>query len=153
MVRRSPTGTLRHSLAALIVAVTLTGCASTQAPNPFAAAQAGSDQPFDLTKMEPDEITREEITSRAQNVVTAFALIRRLRPNWLRARGQTSFTSGAASYPTVYIDEVRHGGLPTLHRIPTSEIQRLEFFSTADATTRWGTGHQAGVINVVTGRD
>ena len=29
---------------------------------------------------------------------------------------------------------------------------QLEFYNTADATTRWGTGHTAGVINIVTGR-
>lgn len=131
---------------------TLTGCAPQTAPDPFSTARLGPAASFDLSEAHPDEITREEISSRGQNVVTAYALIRRLRPAWLRARGQTSFTSGAASYPIVYIDEVRHGGLPTLHRIPTAEILRLEFYSTADATTRWGTGHPSGVINVVTGR-
>jgi len=55
-------------------------------------------------------------------------------------------------YPIVYIDEIRHGALTTLGQIPTSEIRTLQFFSTADATTRWGTGHPSGVINVVTGR-
>ena len=90
--------------------------------------------------------------SRGRNDLTAMALIRRLRPSWLSSRGQTSLTDPAASYPVVYIDEIRHGGLPSLHRIPTSEIYRMEFFNTADATTRWGTGHRSGVINIVTGR-
>ncbi|NNF14042.1 MAG: hypothetical protein HKN72_12500 [Gemmatimonadetes bacterium] len=152
MVRTLLDAPLRYRLVALLVVATHSGCASQAPPDPFAAARFGPAIPFDLSQAHPDEITRKEIVSRGQNVVTAFALIRRLRPSWLRARGQTSFTSGAASYPIVYIDEVWHGGLPTLHRIPTSEIQRLEFYNTADATTRWGTGHPSGVINVVTGR-
>lgn len=81
-----------------------------------------------------------------------MALIRRLRPAWLRARGQKSFADPSATYPTVYIDEIRHGGLATLHQIPSSEILSMEFFSMADATIRWGTGHPSGVINIVTGR-
>jgi hypothetical protein len=55
-------------------------------------------------------------------------------------------------YPVVYIDEIRHGGLGTLHGIPASEILSIQYFSTADATTRWGTGHPSGVINIETGR-
>ena len=81
-----------------------------------------------------------------------FDLIQRLRPAWLLPRGQNSLTDPAASYPIVYFDAIRHGTLVTLHLIPTSEIQRVEFIGSADATTRWGTGHPAGVINVVTGR-
>ena len=100
----------------------------------------------------PDEILRAEIDTRGEADNTAMALIRRLRPGWLRARGQKSIADPGAAYPIVYIDEVRRGGLATLDQIPASEIFSLQFFSTSDATTRWGTGHPSGVINVVTGR-
>jgi hypothetical protein len=133
----------------LILAGTATACAPQHAPNPFGATSSAE---FDPTKILPNEISREEIDSRGRNYLTAMALIRRLRPGWLIARGQDSLVDGSSSYPVVYIDEIRHGGLPTLNRIPASEIQRMEFFSTADATTRWGTGHPSGAINVVTGR-
>ena len=56
-------------------------------------------------------------------------------------------------YPVVYVDNIRRpGGLSALYSIPSSMIQGMEFIGPADATTRWGTGHQAGVIRVVTGR-
>ena len=136
----------------LILAGAATACAPQSAPNPFSGGIPSSSEEFDPTQILPDEISREEIDSRGRNDLTAMALIRRLRPTWLTTRGQTSFVDGGASYPVVYIDEIRHGGLPTLHRIPASEILRMEFFNTADATTRWGTGHASGAINIVTGR-
>ena len=136
----------------LLVSTTAAACATTNAPAPFTEAGAEERDAFDPTNVDPDLISHEEIQHRGQNAPSAMDLIRRLRPRWLSPRGQNSFTSGRTSYPIVYIDEIRHGGLPTLHSIPTAEILRLEYFNTADATTRWGTGHTAGVINVVTGR-
>ena len=149
---RSPIhGTSGPVLTGLFVAIATTGCGTPSTPNPF-SDNPSPDAAFDVTQRLPNEIDHEEIVSRGRNHLTAMALIRRLRPAWLSPRGQTSITNGAASYPVVYIDEIRHGGLPSLNRIPTSEILRLEYFNTADATTRWGTGHTAGVINIVTGR-
>ena len=135
--------------ACLVLAASSAACATTGSPNPFAGSSAeggGYDQGS------PDEIVRAEILRRGSTDHTAMALIRRLRPAWLLARGQNSFTDPSAAYPIVYIDEIRHGNLRTLNQIPATEILSMRFFSTADATTRWGTGHQSGVINIVTGR-
>lgn len=151
-MRSSTRGGPRSFLAGLLLSSAMAGCAPASAPDPFRAATAPPRPSFDPGQIKPNEIGRQEILARGKSDLTAMALIRRLRPGWLTVRGQISFTDGASSYPIVYIDEVRHGGLPTLHGIPANEIQRLEFYSTADATTRWGTGHTAGVINVVTGR-
>lgn len=100
----------------------------------------------------PDEILHAEILERGGNDQTAMQLIRRLRPIWLGARGQKSLADPSATYPVVYIDDIRHGGLDTLHGIPSSEIHSVRYFSMAEATIRWGTGHPSGVINIVTGR-
>jgi len=149
---RSPIhGTSGPVLTGLFVAIAMTGCGTASAPNPF-SGNANPGPTFEVTQRLPNEISQDEILSRGRNQLTAMTLIRRLRPAWLSARGQTSIVNGAASYPVVYIDEIRHGGLPSLNRIPTSEILRLEYYNTADATTRWGTGHTAGAINIVTGR-
>lgn len=144
-------GTCGPVLTGLFVAIATTGCGTASPPDPFSGNPSRA-AAFDVTSRLPDEISHEEILGRGRNQQTAMGLIRRLRPAWLRARGQTSITNGAASYAVVYIDEIWHGGLPTLNRIPTSEILRLEHYNAADATTRWGTGHSAGVINIVTGR-
>ena len=127
----------------------LLACGGTnETPSPFDAP--APDEGFVYGT--PNEIIEAEIRQRRGNDGTAMALIRRLRPDWLRARGQNSFTDPSARYPIVYIDEIRHGYLATLNQIPSSEILRMEFYSQSDATTRWGTGHPAGVINIITGR-
>lgn len=139
-----------RALGFAVVAFACGACApfSAHAPNPFTEpASAALDVP-----RSPDELHRAEIEDRGGNDLTAMALIRRLRPAWLRARGQDSLTDPGATYPVVYLDEIRHGGLETLHQIPAAEILSMRFFGSADATTRWGTGHPSGVINVVTGR-
>lgn len=144
----------RHALAAsLLLTVTSSGClfGTAPVPNPFDDTPPSA-SPARSAAWSPDEVTRAEIVERSTLDLSAMSLIRRLRPGWLRARGQNSFDDPNSAYPIVYIDEIRHGYLNTLRAIPSSEIQRLEFHSTADATTRWGTGHPAGVINVVTGR-
>ena len=141
-------GKLALALAAAL-SVPLWGCART-VPAPFASAPPSAD--FQGENWSPDEIHRVEIQERGKNDHTAMAIIRRLRPSWLRARGQKSLVDASARYPVVYIDEIRHGGLGTLHTIPAGEILSMEYFSMSDATTRWGTGHPSGVINVVTGR-
>ena len=134
-------------IAGLTVAVSGAACSgATFADTPAAGEQAPG-------PWSSNELERTEIEARGRNDVTAMSLISRLRPAWLRARGPNSFSDPTAQFPIVYIDEVRHGGLGTLYQIPASEIYRIQFFSTSDATTRWGTGHPAGVINIVTGRE
>ena len=150
-MRRSNHGMARCVSIGLAVVASAAACGGpTSVPNPFTEGPVATDSGDDAYL--PNEISRSEIVSRGKSDHTAMALIRRLRPGWLRARGQKSFVDLAAGYPVVYIDEIRHGGLPTLHQIPAAEIQALQYFSMSDATTRWGTGHLSGVINVVTGR-
>jgi hypothetical protein len=51
--------------------------------------------------------------------------------------------------PVVYLNDARLGGLASLAQIPTSSIRQLRHFNSADATSRWGTGHSAGAIVVI----
>jgi len=149
-MRRSIYG--MHVLAAatmIAVSVVPSACGTMTASDPF-AEQPVTPEALDVQGT-PDKIVRSEIQARSTDH-TAMMLIRRLRPAWLRSRGQKSFTDEGATYPVVYIDDVRHGALSTLHAIPASEIMSMHFIGTADATTRWGTGHPSGVINIVTGR-
>ena len=101
----------------------------------------------------PNAVSRAEIDERGANAHTAMQFLRRVRPAWLRSRGSNSLTSAGAMYPVVYIDNIRRpGGLSALFQVPLSEVRRMEFIGPGDATTRWGTGHQSGVILIVTGR-
>jgi len=136
----------------LVLLAFVSGCVPLSAPESLVVNGNASPPDLDSVRFDHLLITRDEIQLRGRNATSAMALIRRLRPRWLSARGPSSFTNPAASYPIVYIDQIRHGGLPTLHSIPVTEILSLEFHSMADATIRWGTGHTSGVINIVTGR-
>ena len=49
----------------------------------------------------------------------------------------------------VYMNESRLGGSDQLRQIPLSDIREIRYFTAADATTKWGTGHTAGAIQVI----
>jgi hypothetical protein len=134
----------------MVISVVLSGCAAggLSTPNPFEA-------PPNVVEEEargPNQIVQSEIRDREIAYPTAYRMIQQLRPRWLQPRGQVSMMDPGAGYPTVYIDEIRHGNMYTLREIPSHQIRLMEFINAGDATTRWGTGHRAGVINVVTGR-
>lgn len=93
-----------------------------------------------------DVISLEEI--QAANVSTAEELVRRLRPEFLRGRGQSSVADPEANQPVVYVDGVRAGGTDALRNIAASDVREIRYIGAADATTRYGTGHIGGVIEV-----
>lgn len=133
----------------LLIAACGGGAGSGPANSPDATA-AGEAQ---VRSYSPNEVSRAEIDERGANAHTAMQFLRRVRPAWLRSRGSNSLTSAGAMYPVVYIDNIRRpGGLSALFQVPLSEVRRMEFIGPGDATTRWGTGHQSGVILIVTGR-
>ena len=92
-------------------------------------------------------ITREELLS--TNAPDAYQAVERLHPDWLRGRGLTSLT-GTPPRVIVYLDGQRLGEVAMLTRFTLNGIQEIRFHSASDATQRWGTGHSAGVIEVVT---
>ena len=96
----------------------------------------------------PDVVTRAEMD--AVYASDAYALLQRLRPQFLRSRGSVSLRNSSDSYPIVYLNDVRHGGVMSLRDILVNDIQEIRYLSAADATTRWGTGHSSGVILVRT---
>ena len=134
----------------LVLVVSLGACGGST-PNQLDAPRVPAADSDDVGYL-PHEISREEMLRLGTTDASAYALIRRLRPTWLLARGRTSFANPGSAYPVVYVDDIRRGGLMTLHQIAPNQISRMEFIGRADATTRWGTGHLSGVINVVTGR-
>ncbi len=92
-----------------------------------------------------DLITREQIDANPSQ--DAFELVQRLRPDFLRERGAMSLTQGRA-LAVVYLDGVRRGGPDALKTIRSNEVQEIRFVSATDATTRWGTDHSGGAIEV-----
>ena len=101
---------------------------------------------------ERNRISLEEIQT--QPSTSAFEIVSRLRPNWLRGHSGT-FRSGSGTgrnSPAVFVDGRPFGALDSLHQFGTEVLQELRFISAPDATTRFGTGDPAGIIEVVTRR-
>jgi hypothetical protein len=94
-----------------------------------------------------DRISLAEIE--ATSLSNAFDLVERLRPAWLRSRGQASLQGGGSTEPVVYFENTRMGGLSALRGIDARSVGEIRLIRAADATTRWGTGHVGGVIQVI----
>jgi hypothetical protein len=92
-------------------------------------------------------ITRTELNT--LDLSTAYDAVQRLRPHFLRGRGSTSIRDPNPVLPVVYIAGVKQGGPEALHRVRVSEVEEIRYIGASDATTRYGTGHTGGAIEVV----
>jgi hypothetical protein len=90
---------------------------------------------------------------------TALEIVQSLRPQMTRSRasatsaprsatGLSESTAGTVSV-VVYMDDTRLGEVATLSTIPAQRVREIRYIGASDATTRWGTGHSSGVIQVV----
>ena len=89
-------------------------------------------------------ISADEISMTSST--NAYDLIRSLRPQWLRGRGQKSIYNPSASYPVVYVNGVRHGTPETLGGISTTNISLVKFLNANEATILYGLDHASGAI-------
>ena len=79
-----------------------------------------------------------------------FGAIEALHPNWLKARGTTSFSGGDADKVWVYQDNVKLGDVESLRSIPPMTVVAVRYFDANAAQARFGVGHPAGAILVET---
>lgn len=112
---------------------------SGSAPAPKAAPTRGSS----------NVIIEAEIA--AAGVTNALEAVQRLRPVMLRSRagGGTSGNPDGDAI-VVWVDGVRVGGTDALSSVNALNVKEIRYLSAADATTRFGTGHQMGAIVVTT---
>lgn len=125
---------MNRILVALTLGAMLSGCAAS-------GTGSGARGPRNV-------LSHEEIAT--INVATAYDAVQQLRPEYLRTRGTISVQSPNPEYAVVYINGVRAGGLDALQRIRASDVQDMRYLSASEATTRYGTGHAGGVIEVRT---
>ena len=85
---------------------------------------------------------------RAAQVATAYQIVARLRPEWLRGRGRLSVRDPTAGAVLVYLNGMRQGGVRALDAIVAETVLEMEYLNGQEATTRFGTGHGGGVILV-----
>jgi hypothetical protein len=148
---RGIAGVRRSARWALVTALAAGACASgargtTEVdggpdPVPLAASVPGA-----AGRVSPNVLSGDEL--RETRVANLWDALRRLRPQWLRARASTSLISGQGDEPVVYVHNVLHGPLRTLQQMNIDQVRSVEFIDGRDATTRFGTGHGGGVIMV-----
>lgn len=122
----------------MVLAVSLTAMVG------YACASGGSP---DATRRSPNLISAEELTEVA--TLNAWEAVGRLRPRWLQTRGASSLR-GEPSLPVVYVDNANFGNLDSLRLLSVQDIDFMRYRNASDATTRYGTGHTGGVIEVFT---
>jgi hypothetical protein len=132
-------------VAAIAAAAAIAACASGGSSPSGASATQNVGAPDG--RRSGDVLTQSDI-ERA-GVSTAFDAVQRLRPVWLRTRGRGSIQS-SAQYAVVYLDGAQVGGPEALRRISATDVRSILYLRAADATTRYGTGHEGGAILVET---
>ena len=128
-------GTLRRmTLAAMLVGAGLPlGCAT---------GSTGSSGGSDRAR---NQITREELAAIEETEdISAYDAVRRLHPQWLEGRGTVSFR--VTSQVQVHFNGARIGSVDELRRIRTAEVQYIEHMEGPQATQRYGTGYERGLI-------
>jgi hypothetical protein len=94
-------------------------------------------------------LTREDL--QAVEVSSVYDAVQRLRPQWISRPLAPSGQPGSNPI-LVYMDRHLLGTLDELRHITVDQVETLEFVSASDATTRYGTGHPSGVIEVTSRR-
>jgi hypothetical protein len=121
---------------------------------PDVTVEAGQPPHGTGTRGTPSVISRRntieavEIDERGMLGQDAYAVLRRLRPDWLNRRAGSRIV-GSENQIILYVDNVRRGALDELRSIDAGMIARVHYFDPLLATQEWGTGHVNGAINVV----
>ena len=98
---------------------------------PARAGTGGADRnPYLITSEELENVPADD----------AYEVIQLLRPAW--------FTQRSGRTPQVFVNGSPRGGLGELRTFRREMLTELRYIDATDATTRWGTGYMAGVIDV-----
>lgn len=91
----------------------------------------------------PDVLTLEDIQQgQNQGTASAYDLIIRMRPNWLRSPN---------GFPvTVFVDRQRIGSVRELSRIPLAAIAHIRKYGPSEASVEFGRNNGGGSIAVTT---
>lgn len=144
-----------RTIVAVVAIGSLGACASGGSKPPAAApsSTAAASTSTAPKRGSSNLITQSEIE--AANLETVYDVIERVRSNMLRTRGQMGRVTGTASGGgagmstiKVYLNGTLIGDTSALRGIQASSVKQIEYLSSSDATTRFGTGNDAGAILV-----
>ncbi len=151
---------------AILILAGSVGCASASSTLPNTDTRAPNYQ----------MITQKEIDSYGAGG-TALDMINKLRPNFLRSRGQTSIHGGTSPvqgalpkasgsmnnptvdpsagprgefYPNVFLDGVNYGDVSSLRNLQANQLGEIRLYQPSEAERKFGPGNSAGVIAITT---
>jgi hypothetical protein len=109
-------------------------------------------QATESVRYERDLITAAEIQARAPDAKSAYDVVQRLRPSFLRKRPGGSLTTKEPAPIQVYVDGTLRGSVYVLRELISQGVIEIRYLNGPDATIRYGTGHENGAIVVKTGK-
>ena len=133
------TRTLIKLLSAALLAA---GCASSGSSAGTAAASASRGS----TNASRYLVTQEELAGVGDR--SAYEALQQLRPSFLHSRNMQTSSNPLPMPVDVFVDGGRTEGLDALKNIRASTVKEMRFYEPQDANTKFGTGHNGGVIAV-----
>jgi len=79
---------------------------------------------------------------------SVYDALQQLRPSFLRSRDPQTSSNPVPTPVAVFINGGRTEGLDALRSIRASTVKEMRFYEPQDANTKFGTGHNGGVIEV-----
>ena len=101
-----------------------------------------------ISPLDPERLSREEILE--EHFTNVYDAVASLRSAWLTVRGTDSFRQTSQIW--VYYDENRLGGVDEMRSVLVNSVASLRHYNGVDATMRWGVGHSAGAIQILSHR-
>jgi hypothetical protein len=105
------------------------------------SACGGRSHPGSTPAVDQNTLTADQLHQRS--FYSAYEAVEALRPNWLSHHA----TFAAVQ---VYVDDNHMGGVEVLRTMHIPSVAMIRHIDGIQATARYGTGHEAGVILVTT---
>jgi len=98
------------------------------------------------TPSDRNVITETEIMQMPS--VSLYDLIQKVRPDFLRSRGASSFSDTKTEYPVVFVDGRLYGDMASLRTLVSSQISQVRYYDAMAAQAKFGVIKASGVIDV-----
>jgi len=138
-ILRTRVDLFRSSFLLITLCVAAIGCAS-----------PGAGSPEEPSSGDRNLITATDLEGLEE--LNAYEAIRRLRPRWVRYRGQSTFSGSGRESLRVYVDNSLFGNAESLSNLMIRHIETMRFLDGRQATLRFGTDHTVGAILITTSR-
>ena len=91
-------------------------------------------------------VTEDELVNLGDR--SAYEALQQLRPSFLHSRDTQTSRNPIPAPVDVFVDGGRTEGVDALKGIRASTVKEMRFYEPQDANTKFGTGHNGGVIAV-----